>query len=317
MNGQPPIERASALRRRDAPPRPRRRFLPVVAVLLGLLASSAFAGITAPASAAPLRPLTLPPPPPTCPGVTFLGARGSGESFNGYAGLGPPVDRMAGVLSSRLAVHRITLSRVGDPYPADSVSDLEPSFSELALLVVDPPLAVAEYLRDNLGRYLRSIDAGIGDAVSLAEQTVSSCPETKLVLAGYSQGAMVMHQAELRLAAAGRRAVLRQIAGTLLLGDGDRVPSTRAREFGSSAARAEGIRTYLHGVTPHDVELPARTANICNAGDLVCDFNLDRLASFSHAAKVHTSYAVKTKHGVRYSPLLTQAASWLASRIIR
>jgi hypothetical protein len=225
---------------------------------------------------------------------------------------------MAGTLTAALAKHRMSVSQVPDPYPADSVSDLDPSSYELFLLVVDPPAAVIDYVQHHLDKYLASINTGIADAVSLAEQSVAACPQTRLVMAGYSQGAMVMHQAELQLAA--RRSVLGRIAlgriaGTLLLGDGDRVPYTRAHEFGSSLARAEGIRTYLHGIPAHDVELPATTANICNAGDIVCDFNLERLLHFSQAAKVHTSYAVQTSHGYTYSPLLAEAANWLAGKI--
>ncbi len=302
----------------------RERRRPFVAGMVILACAAAMTTIPAQASAAQpsaaaraqLRPQLLPPPPPACPSLTFIGARGSGESFSGYNGLGPAVWDMAVNLQAVLAKHGMSVSQVPDPYPADSVSDLSPSGAELLLFVIDPPAAVAEYVRDNLEKYIHSIDTGISDAVALAEDTVASCPNGKLVLAGYSQGAMVMHQAQLQLAASGRKRVLRQIAGTLLLGDGDRVPDTRAHEFGSSLARAEGIRTYLHSNSGQDVEQPARTANICNAGDIVCDFNFERLTSFSHAAKVHTSYARQTSHGIVYSPLLAQAAIWLADKIV-
>lgn len=206
------------------------------------------------------------------------------------------------------------MSVVADPYPADSVNDLKPSASTLALLIFAPPIGIARYIHDNLDKYLHSINTGIADAVSLVEDTATSCPNGKIVMAGYSQGAMVMHQAELQLT--GRRSVLRRIAGTLLLADGDRAPYTHARAFGSSAPRGEGIRTYLHGNNRRDVELPATTANICNTGDLVCDFNLSRLTHVSQAAKVHTSYAIKTSHGYVFSPLLAQAANWLANKML-
>lgn len=316
MNDQPPTGRGSLGDQRHDSRSSLGRPLLTVALLLAVLASFAFLGVTQLASASTLSPMLLPPPPPPCPNLTLIGARGSGESFNGYAGMGPAVDRMATVLSSRLATHRITVSMVGDPYPADSVSDLEPSNGQLMLLPVAPSVALYEYAHHNLDKYLRSIDVGINDAVSLAEEAVASCPNSKLVLAGYSQGAMVVHQAELQLAKSGQKKVLRDIVGTMLLGDGDRVPYTRAKEFGTSLARAEGIRTYLHGIAPHDVELPTTTANICDAGDLVCDFNLNRLLSFGQAAKVHSSYAVQKRRGIAYKPVLASAANWLASKII-
>ena len=285
----------------------------LVALMLALVASAA--GLTASGSGASLRPQVLPPPPPACPSITFIGARGSGESFAGFDGVGAAVDRMAVDLHAWVAKGGGSMQTAADPYPADSVSDLEPSHLEVLLLLADPPDGLAHYLSHNLAKYLNSIDVGIDDAVTLADQTVADCPATKLVMAGYSQGAMVVHQAELRLAASHPR-TLHRIVGTLLLGDGDRVPDTRAHAVGSSAARAEGIRTYLHGNSRRDVPLPARTANICNAGDLVCDFNLDRVLHYSRAAKVHTSYAVKTKRGMRYSPVLARAANWLGRKLL-
>ena len=45
-----------------------------------------------------------------------------------------------------------------------------------------------------------------------ANSILNSCPDTKLVLAGYSQGAMAVHNAAGRLAAG-------QIAGAVLFGD--------------------------------------------------------------------------------------------------
>jgi Cutinase len=84
------------------------------------------------------------------------------------------------------------------------------------------------------------------DAVTLANDAVADCPNTK-VMAGYSQGTMVVHQAEVRLAASSRKTV-RRIVETLLLGDSDRVPFTRAHEFGSSLPRAEGIAPTFTGI---------------------------------------------------------------------
>jgi hypothetical protein len=141
---------------------------------------------------------------------------------------------------------------------------------------------------------------GARDAVREADDELVDCPHTSLVMIGYSQGAMAMHQAELQLRAHHPR-VFHRIVGTLLLADGDHVPGTRAREFGSSLARAEGIRPYLHAIARRDVPLPGRTANICNAGDLICDFNLSRVRNFSRAAKIHTGYTVQTKHGTLFA----------------
>jgi hypothetical protein len=281
----------------------------IVGLVLALVAAGA--GLAAQAAGAPRL---LPPPGPTCPAVLIMGARGSGQSAAGSDGMGPAVDRMAVDLRAWLAKTAAGTQTFGDPYPADSTNDLKPSTGELLLLLGDPIDAAIDYTRDNLDKFTHSIAVGTADAVGEADDESVDCPQTRLVMIGYSQGAMAMHQAELQLQAH-HPAVFHKIVGTLLLADGDRVPNTRAREFGSSLARAEGIRPYLHAVAIRDVPLPGSTANICTAGDLICDFNLSRVRHFSQAARIHTGYAVQTSHGMHYSPLLDQAANWLGRKL--
>ena len=200
-------------------------------------------------------------------------------------------------------------------YAADNVNDLMPTKFELGLFAVSPGAAGVYYYQHNVTKYLGSISSGISDTVSEAEYVHQQCPNALLILAGYSQGAMVMHQAELQLAAANDVGVLGQIAGTLLLGDGDRVPDTAAREFGTSASGSEGVRTWLAVNSDEDVVAPGATANICNAGDIVCDFSAKTVLAGAKGLRIHTSYAVpnKQKKGTySYDPALTNAAAWIA-----
>jgi Cutinase len=260
-----------------------------------------------------------------CSPVTFIGARGSGERIEKSSrGLGAAVNEMASAMEATLNLHGLPLATVADPYPADSVSDLIPTKDEAVAFAVTPlsliPGAVALAVwKKSVDKYFASIKTGIADAITSMKQTLSTCPGTSLVLAGYSQGAMVMHQAELQLADAHETNLLEHIAGTLLLGDGDRAPNTKATEFGSSK-HGEGIRSYFHGVAVHDVESPANTANICDEDDIVCEFDPKKLlkdhnpfaivAAFKHAAAVHTAYATSE------SKPLKEAATWLAAKII-
>lgn len=290
----------------EARSRPRRRMRPWPYLLVALT----FA-LCAPGSAFAM----LEPPPGggnVCTKVTFIGARGSGESFSGSHGMGRAVNHMAAVMRRTFRADGVSMSRLADPYPADSVSELQPSKGDLALLAVSPALAIYEYKKNHLDPYFQSITTGVDDVISDERSMLASCPHTKFVLAGYSQGAMVMHQAELQLVAGRRGRLIRHIAGTLLLGDGDRAPNTLAHRFGTSAARGEGIRTYLHANSGADVPFPSTTANICTAGDLVCDFNLGRLRNAGHAAAIHSGYA----HGHHYRPSLAHAAVWLADLIV-
>jgi hypothetical protein len=194
-------------------------------------------------------------------------------------------------------------------YPADDFdADLKPTPAELKGFE-DPGAALAEavfYYRHNVKRYLGSINEGIASTIAEAMYVHQRCPQALLILAGYSQGAMVMHQAELQLAADQDTGVLAQIAGTLLLGDGDRVSNTTAREFGTSRTRSKGIRTYLLANSGKDVLDPATTANICNAGDIVCDFGTNTVIHWRNGIEVHESY-LKASSG----PGLADAAAWI------
>ncbi len=263
----------------------------------------------------------------SCESVIFLGAAGSGElaQKNTYGGLGPELDTAATEIAVVLAKHGLHLARVADPYPADPVTDLEPTKAEevaLADSVLAPQegaRALASWAR-GVGKYFKSIKAGVSGAITVMRREVARCPGSSLVLAGYSQGAIVMHQTELRLASLGETNVLRHVAGTLLVGDGDRVSHTRAKDFGASPPSAEGIQTaFQHGVGSHDVLAPTTTADVCAPDDLVCDFNLPRLLKTRNATKIRAAFAYASRVHISYSSgragLLRSAAAWLADSV--
>lgn len=253
-----------------------------------------------------------------CHDVTFIGAAGSGELKDSkkakqFHHVGPEVDKMASVMGATLwNSGGLTLARLPDVYPADGVEELAPSVGEVAGLFfgggLGASLALDHYKHYHFDKYMNSIAAGVQGAISLATDTVANCPSTSLVLAGYSQGAMVMHQAELKLAAMGRRNVLSHIAGTLLLGDGDQVAHSRGKRFGSASAGAEGIRTVLTPGRGTDVKLGATTANICDDRDIVCDFHLGSLLHIGEDTAVHSNYL--------HRPILANAANWIANKIL-
>lgn len=257
-----------------------------------------------------------------CKDVTFIGAAGSGElkpskSPAQFDYMGPEVDHMAATLEATLSQGGLAVSRRPDVYRADGVEDLYPSVAEVALLIFgslqEKELALRHYRTHHLDKYLASIEDGVKGAIARATTAVANCPGTTLVLAGYSQGAMAVHLAERRLAAMGRLDVLTHIGGTLLLGDGDQVSHSKARRFGTASDGAEGIRTALTPGRGNDVQLPATTANICDAHDIVCDFGFSHMRG---GVKVHTGYASPERGGYRYQPILAQAANWIAKKIL-
>jgi hypothetical protein len=199
-------------------------------------------------------------------------------------------------------------------YPAVGVGVLKPTKTEIALLVTGHPIeALALYLEHNLKRYAASVDEGISQAVKEADLIAADCPDTMLMMAGYSQGAIVIHQAELQLDNQRHADAHDAIVGTVLLGDGDRIHDSRARLIGSAAVGGEGIRVYLHAIRARDVDEPWSSAEICNSQDIVCDFSSDHIRSkrrAAHASAVHAGYLAHD------SMLLDQAVDWSASKIM-
>lgn len=257
----------------------------------------------------------------SCPAIAYIGAAGSGELEHSaalYDYMGPEVEHMGSVLKAAVEAHGLPVQLMPDKYPAAPVSDLYPHSATV--------LGLAAWAVRSV-KYFRSIDDGVHNAETIANNEMKRCPNTQLVLGGYSQGAMVMHLMELRLPANGD--LMKHIVGTLLLGDGVRSPNSKAKLFGMPKSKesmadvegGEGIGVYLKHWSARDVPLPGSTAEICSADDIVCDFKLSHVDTPNRAkaaAKVHTTYAVKDKDGKAssYSPLLEQAADWIADQII-
>lgn len=255
-----------------------------------------------------------------CPAVTFIGARGSGQTDVGHDGVGPGVDEIAHVMQSALARRHLGMNIEYVHFPADSVNDFVPSKNEILIeRTAGIGLFLAYWYEHNVSRFLHSIDQGVRDGIQRLRRT---CPSSVVVLSGFSQGSMVMHQVEQQLAAAGNAGdVLDRVGATLLIADGDRVPYTHAVRLGTAAARGEGVRSWFYGnpllrplmqgFVARDYPLLGRTVSICNTGDIICDFNFNHVRSVArakHAAGVHHSYAYGTSRGYRYSPLLARAA---------
>jgi hypothetical protein len=253
----------------------------VVAFLLALLAAAAVG--SAPASAY------------TCKDVMFVGARGSGESAEAASrGMGPSAYYMAKRLEGAVRGYGETLGTLPVIYRADSVKELVPSESDLVIMAAGGPVgAAAYYYRNHLKPYVASIDEGIAQTVKEVGVVLSNCPETEIVLAGYSQGAMVVRQAQLRLERTDEEA-FEAIGGALLLGDGDRTPNSKAMLVGGAPSAGKGVRTSLPGGSRRDVAEPETTVEICAPHDLVCDFSLhvglDSVDWYKSASHVHTHY---------------------------
>lgn len=191
-----------------------------------------------------------------CHEVLMLGARGSGQPQDGnaddnYTGLGPQVQTAYNGLAAPLSGHRT-----------------------LQALAVDYPALGVEQLYDQRN-YFNGLDQGVQNALATLYSRATPCPEERIVLAGYSQGAMVMHRVLNELDAT-KSPILSRVDAAILIADGDRVSNDRTAFYGSASTKAEGVGLKLRKVSGSSTQkfnaaVGSKVLSICNNNDPVCD----------------------------------------------
>ncbi len=238
---------------------------------------------TVPVSTAPY----IPPVTYHCASVAFIGARGSGESPQGdpptYAG---PDD---GIGTRTGGAYDGFLSRLQQFGAGPNIKVLAVQYRALGT-VFDP-------LKFGTQAYVDSIYEGVDKLVAMIQDEESHCPNEKLVLAGYSQGALVIHIALLDLADSDPGTLgPEHLAAVLMIADPGKVGHAAEttweadlEDAGAGVQNADGIWTKLPGLFDDDKgPLPSsvvgRTLAICHNHDPVC-----ALGSFAKVSQ-HTSY---------------------------
>lgn len=252
-------------------------------------------------------------PATACPDVAFLGAAGSGQrdtnaEIEKFNGVGPEVNEIAGAMRRELKGSSLSMALIPISYPAKSTDIAQPTKAEIAATTVGGPAVAAAALANyavRLSGYFASINEGVVAALVQARYLLDGCGSTRIVFAGYSQGAMVAHRAERALVNQGDFATVSHVAGTVLLADGDRVARSQARSFGTSGDDGRGVYSYVNRLNK-DVVFPGSTANICDHQDLVCDFGLKSILNFSQAKRIHQSYS---------DEVIDRAAKWVAGKV--
>lgn len=239
---------------------------------------------------------TLTETPNYCSDVLFVAARGSGEKGPGNKdwtpttadplGMGATVKSAFDKFTSEIGTKR-TISAVSADFSAESVYNIS----------------------HDIEKYFN----GLGDGVSFVSLYLKNramiCPDERIVLAGYSQGAMVMHRVAQQLyklrnstdsSPRNNKTILSRIDAIILIGDGDRVPSDNAQYYGNMRQRSSGVGLGFLGAQPQsgtstdkfpndDVLLPkSKIHQVCALYDVVCDFAFKHIVS---GAVVHTLYS--------------------------
>ncbi len=221
-----------------------------------------------------------------CEDILFLAARGSGQSGPGPSGAkDDPTDGSAGV--------------GGQVYGAYNEFLLK---AAAAGRTVTPPVSVY-YKADSIwhiatSRYIPDLWQGVLAARDALKARAKQCPNEKAVLAGYSQGAMLMHRVLTNAATEGVKplddpAILNRVVASILIADGDRVAHDTTQDYGTAKPTAQGIGTQLDlTISPARLSssLGARTFSVCDASDAVCDYRSTLLVgvpSDAYGVNVH------------------------------
>ena len=228
---------------------------------------------------------------PSCPDVHWMGAAGSGER-DGYelatnGGMGRVMYQSFRTLEQQLQQEGRTITAEAVEYPAKDVPD-------------DPGVL-------DWADYMGSVDAGTAALGRQYAAFTAQCPNSKVVLAGYSQGAMVVHR---NLQALGANP---NLAAALLIADGDRIPDDTTVNIGSASAdpektggAAQDWPILAHAPAKLPANVGARTISVCDAGDAVCDYDPDADEVSPTAVAIHTSYTTGESDGQMWTWMLHQ-----------
>ncbi|WP_163729144.1 cutinase family protein [Mycolicibacterium psychrotolerans] len=214
---------------------------------------------------------------PACPDVHWMGAAGSGERT--------PAD---------IATDD-GMGRVVNKSYRDFAGLVQGSGRTITAEAVDYPAVPVPADGGAMGwlGFMSSVDTGAAALAAQYAAFVAQCPTTQVVLAGYSQGAMVVHR---NLAALETSP---NLAAALLVADGDRQPQDPTLNLGSVTAvpgRGKGVAQdwpiLAHAPALLTPAMGGRTISVCDLGDAVCDYDPDAEDDMNPAAvAVHTSYA--------------------------
>jgi Cutinase len=246
-----------------------------------VVAGSALVGLTAgTANAAP-----------GCPDVHWFGAAGSGErtatDIAANGGMGEIVYQSYQALQQQLAAEGRTITAEAVNYPAKDVP---------------PDAGVGDWLD-----YMGSVDAGTNALGAQYAAFTAQCPTSKVVLAGYSQGAMAVHRNLVNIGADPN------LAAALLIADGDRHPDDTTVNIGSAspdpektggAAQDWPILAHAPALLPANIGV--RTISVCDAGDAVCDYDPDAEEVSPTAVAIHTSYSTADADGQMWTWMVHQ-----------
>ncbi|MFB9450043.1 cutinase family protein [Dactylosporangium vinaceum] len=249
-----------------------------ILIALAIVAASA-AALSTPARAAG---------PAQCGDVLFVGAAGSGES-----GMGAEVTAVYSALKANAKGRTVTAYAL--PYRAAPV--------------------LPTMIYPGVGAFMESLIGGEGTLNTFLFDRARQCPGERLVLAGFSQGAMVIHRSMQILGSL----VTDRIDGIVLIGDGDRLPGDDGQMLGSAGSRAKGVgQWYPQFSLANGQKLGAiggRVFSLCNALDIVCDHQPALYNPASTLGRVMIGIGTAVHLSYRLGPQLADLGAKAAAKL--
>jgi hypothetical protein len=217
----------------------------------------------------------------TCTAVLFVGVRGSGEP----AGLGGTVQNVYDTFKSK-TTQSVTLYAL--PYTAAPVPVINRGAS--------------------ISAFVNSVNSGKTMLVNYLTAESTRCPSQKIVVAGFSQGALVVNQAMRTLPVS----VLNRITALALVADAAFDPKFSGN-VGTYSKNDEGIVSTFTSVYKTQNYLPSAVAGnakaYCLAYDPVCNYSVVSLSNCLWSGKkcAHNRYIA--------TGYTRQAGEYLASKL--
>ena len=268
-----------------------------------------------------------------CGDTVFIAATGSGQYWKSDTDLSvsPQLTTLyKGIVSK--AGHKKVGIRVLN-YPATSVDALFAGVNQISERnKITYAKKVTAKLQSNINDYLAGEKQGLAAMWGAYTSVRFSCsPSTKIVLGGYSQGSMVVHEFLNELAATKDKAGKQAVIGAVLLADPERVKYSTVLEMSDAQFGSNGVcdmfSKVVHCAAPDTLSDIAgfyqRTAiSVCAFKDPVCDTS-DLLSDLT-AAVVNTgarksiiNLAMLTHDSYYWLRATTIAGKILGNRVAR
>jgi len=231
-----------------------------------------------------LYKMPKPVPPTACAAVEFIGARGSGEP----TGLGTVVSAVYSAF--KVKVPGATAWAV--PYDAVPFNILP--------------------LSDYLNNLPASILNGAQLIMAKIRTDLESCPSTRFVVSGYSQGAAAVAWALQSLDAS----ALKAIAGVGLIGDPQFYGRDSVDDAGDFDNRLNGAMVSVAGypLRTFPSMLKGRVISDCAKGDVVCNYNKQNLSYCLKYYELCPHFLYATPAPIEI-PATTLVGAWLAGKV--